>query len=506
MQNAPDVADAGLASLFLCPPNREPVRFAPRPRQYYAPIDVSHEMDSVCFKADTRSPRASVSIDGQALSPGEMSPSFPLSVGRNSFTGIVTAEDGITTNTFHFRVFRAFPHPSWKRVTAKAAWVPRDSAGELVFRDRMWILGGYIPAMTNDVWSSADGIEWQREGDVPTTSGIDIPIAFVFDEKMWVSDFSGILYCSADGKTWSIATEHAPWRGRGSAGAVVFNGRIWIMGGAKDGHLLNDVWSSADGITWSLATEHAAWSGRQIHHTPLVLDGYIWLLGGGALGPDYHPFIAWNDVWRSADGIHWEQVLEEAPWQPRIWGSTALYRDRLWLLGGFRAEPVWQNLGDIWYSADGLEWRQLDIPATIHHSNLSNADFNLRENVWAPRHEQSVYTFADTLWLAGGMIWPLLNDVWRLRLDDFCFVSQPPREIYVGARYIYAAHADFHASRQPVNYSLEAAPEWLTIDPATGRLTGIPDATGDKAVCIVASTAAGEVTRQPFTLHVLAMA
>jgi hypothetical protein len=48
----------------------------------------------------------------------------------------------------------------WVQVTDRAAWQPRDSAGEAVFKDRLWILGGWFDSFSappRDVWSSADG-------------------------------------------------------------------------------------------------------------------------------------------------------------------------------------------------------------------------------------------------------------------------------------------------------------------------------------------------------------
>lgn len=53
--------------------------------------------------------------------------------------------------------------PDWVRVTDKAGWQPRDSSGEVVFQDRLWLLGGWFnsfAAPPRDVWSSSDGKEW----------------------------------------------------------------------------------------------------------------------------------------------------------------------------------------------------------------------------------------------------------------------------------------------------------------------------------------------------------
>src|ERR671933_391275 len=66
---------------------------------------------------------------------------------------------------------REVPEYEWKRVTAKAAFAPRDGAGALTFNGRMWLLGGWNPAdkkhfprvCNNEVWSSVDGREWRLD-------------------------------------------------------------------------------------------------------------------------------------------------------------------------------------------------------------------------------------------------------------------------------------------------------------------------------------------------------
>ena len=482
----------------------EPVAFSARPRFFHAPIHVSHAIGKASFVVDPIDPRERLDLNGTPLDRGGVSKPVRLAYGRNRFTMTVTAADRRTKREYYCKVFRDYPQPEWKRVAATAPWQARDSAGELVFRGRMWLLGGYIPSLANDVWSSADGLKWRRGGDIPTARGVDIPIAFVFRNKMWVADVDGVLFSSPDGETWTVATDKAPWRGRASAGCAVFKGKIWVMGGAKEGKPLNDVWSSPDGIHWTLEHRHAPWTARQITHTPVVLNGRMWLLGGGALGKDYYPSVAWNDVWSTADGKHWERVLSHAPWVPRIWGSTAVYAGRMWLLGGFRAEPTWENLGDVWYSTDGADWRRLDTAPSIRHSGEGKGLVVQSDSIWQPRHEHSVYAHDGSLWVAAGMIWPLMNDVWRLTISGLCFVTQPVIEIYADTRYEYAARADFNQSRRSVLYRLKRGPKWLSVDRKTGVLSGTAAKAGDFSVCVEAYDARRETARQEYTLHVIA--
>ncbi len=492
-------SDAGLKRMALCCEGCDPIAFVGHPRGYHGPLHVCHDIAAARLVVEANDPGATVTLNGRPVPAG----SIPLACGRNVFRGTITAADGQTQSTFNGKVFRAYPHLAWTKVTEKAPWAPRDSAGELVFRGRMWLLGGYIPQTSNDVWSSTDGVDWRREGDVPSRRGIDIPVAFVLGDRMWVVDIDGALFSSADGQAWSEVMAMVPWGNRHCAGCAVFNDRVWVMGGSRDGETLNDVWSSTDGIHWKLEVEQAPWCKRQITHTPVVLNGRLWLLGGGALGSDYYPSVVWNDVWSTADGIHWEQVLDHAPWVARIWGSTAVYQGRMWLIAGFRSEPAWENLGDVWYSTDGRDWRQLETVPTLRHSGTGKGTVRLLKSIWEPRHEQSVYAFGEALWVVAGMIWPLMNDVWRLTIPGLSFVTQPVVETYTGTRYEYQARADFNHSRQPLRYQLERGPAWLSVEADTGRLSGVAPQPGDVEIRLEACDATGATTRQDYTLHVL---
>lgn len=304
--------------------------------------------------------------------------------------------------------------PAWVRVADKAAWAPRDSCGEVVFKDRLWLLGGWFDsyaAPPRDVWSSADGKEWTLAAPKAPWKHSDLPMTVVFRDRMWIMggwyngrlpgySASSAVWSSADGVSWDLVTTDAGWSPRIAAGAVVFNGRMWILGGTEnyyfgdESHLKNDVWSSADGKTWRQETDHAGWPPRA-YHAAAVLNDRIYVLGGGNYVPTYQ---ARSDVWSSADGVHWVQVVDKAAWSPRLWFSSVVHRDRLWVLGGWSNNPS-RNWGDVWHSRDGTDWRELKSPV-----------------VWKERHEHSAYVFRDKIWVAGGHAQPLSNEVWSLEL------------------------------------------------------------------------------------------
>jgi hypothetical protein len=310
----------------------------------------------------------------------------------------------------------------WAKVTDKAGWQPRDSSGELVYKDRLWLLGGWFDSFSappRDVWSSPDGKAWDLVAREAPWKHSDLPMAVVFDGRMWLlggwyngrlpgHGASSEVWSSTDGRTWDRATDRAGWTPRLAGGALAFKGRLWVLGGTEDYYfgddasLKNDIWSSADGRRWSREVANAPWSPRA-YHAAVVHDGKIWVLGGGNYVPRYR---ALNDVWTSSDGMHWEQVTEHAPWAPRIWFSAVVYRDRLWVLGGWSNNPS-KNWGDVWYSRDGREWTQL-------RSDV----------VWKARHEHSAYVWRDKIWVAGGHAQPLNSEVWSLEVPRDWFEAR----------------------------------------------------------------------------------
>ncbi len=310
----------------------------------------------------------------------------------------------------------------WVKVTEKADWQPRDSQGELVYKDQLWIFGGWFnsyEAPPRDVWKSSDGKKWSLVTKQAPWIHSDLPMTVVFKDKMWLMGgwYNGRLpghsagnqvWSTEDGKDWDLVTKKANWTPRLAAALVTFKDKMWLLGGSENYYfgdeksLKNDVWYSDDGKEWKLATEHAGWSPRA-YHQAAVLNDRIYVFGGGNYTPEYH---ANNDVWSSADGVHWRQETAHAPWHERLWFSSVVYRDHIWVIGGWSNNPS-TNKQDVWYSQDGKNWTELKSDV-----------------VWKARHEHSAFVFQDKIWLAGGHAQPLSSQVWSLYVPPHWFDQQ----------------------------------------------------------------------------------
>jgi len=314
----------------------------------------------------------------------------------------------------------------WTQVTNAAAWNPCDGVGALVFQNRMWLLGGWNPGIYpmkchNEVWNSKDGAAWTLvKPNTFTKAGFDASRDWegrhtagyvVYKDNMWIIGGDALqghyqfdVWNSADGKTWTHVNKGhpAPWGPRVLHYTLVFKDKIWVMGGQTTPQfapaeevLYRDIWNTTDGIHWNkIEPKEPYWPARGMIGGSVVFKDRMWILGGGTYDTPKTPKREfYNDVWSSPDGVHWERHIEHAPWKARQYHEVAAFDGRMWVMEGYEGRG---NRKDVWYSADGTTWHELpDTP-------------------WNPRHAASVFVFDNALWMVAGNNFE--KDVWKLVL------------------------------------------------------------------------------------------
>jgi hypothetical protein len=245
--------------------------------------------------------------------------------------------------------------------------------------------------------------------------------------------------------TWNEIAQGNHWEPRAGLQALELGDNFYLFGGRTprppmmpnpipgDSDIWSDVWLSPDrGQTWEkiLETGGDHWAPRA-YFKAVTLNGWMYLAGGqdfrvielpfcAGLPPEIcPPFVSdssfFNDVWRSQDGMQWEQMTAAAGWEPRAGLSMAVLGGELYVLGGsvnddsaiIGGPPVREYYNDVWKSADGREWTQLTASAP-----------------WSPRAGAVLVTRGDHLYLLGGEVGflcspqpdcepPYFNDVWR---------------------------------------------------------------------------------------------
>ncbi|MEQ9407528.1 MAG: hypothetical protein RIK87_07355 [Fuerstiella sp.] len=327
----------------------------------------------------------------------------------------------------------------WVKVTMTAEFAPRDGAGALTYQGKMWLIGGWNPIASqreffpricnNEVWNSTDGATWNLVRPNTFKDATFDPTAdwegrhtagyAVYRDHMWIiggdvnqGHYQNDVWKSTDGKDWTLVNRDKPlpWAPRALHYTVVHDDRIWVIGGqtmpafakgtdsegSGGGEVFyRDVWTTQDGVNWTEVTpQEPCWSARGMIGGSAVMNGRIWILGGGTYDTPQTPSRKfYNDVWSTADGVHWTQHTEAAPWKPRQYHDVAVWDNRLWVMEGYNQDGG--NRKDVWYSEDGVNWQE--IPDTP----------------WKPRHAASVFVHKDALWMVAGN--NMEPDIWKLR-------------------------------------------------------------------------------------------
>ena len=139
-----------------------------------------------------------------------------------------------------------------------------------------------------------------------------------------------------------------------------------------------DVWNTADGVRWErVVPEEPYWPARGMIGGAVVFKGRMWILGGGTYDTPTTPARRfYNDVWSSPDGVRWERHVEHAPWAPRQYHDVAVFDDRMWVLEGYSGA----NRNDVWYSEDGADWHEL--PGTPWSPRHAASVFVFDDALW----------------------------------------------------------------------------------------------------------------------------
>ena len=164
---------------------------------------------------------------------------------------------------------------------------------------------------------------------------------------------------------WREVASAAPWAARDSAASVVFENKIWIMGGLNGNrnvdtkHFIkyweaphfNDIWSTDDGERWQLVESASQWPPRR-SMSVIEFNNKLWMFGGWSPVTGYT-----SDVWQSADGASWTKAVANAPWSPREGQTAEVFQNKVWLIGGVNYDAR-QVKNDIWFSEDGVNWQE----------------------------------------------------------------------------------------------------------------------------------------------------
>lgn len=323
----------------------------------------------------------------------------------------------------------------WQRLTADIGddWRVRDgnTLTWLPARGRFVMVGGwngepapegfstvgpdvYPPENTSgEVWSSADGVSWTLDlpHGHPQFERRHAHNTVLWRDRLWMiggdshqGHYNHDVVSSADGLTWQVelgpGTTPPPWSERALQVSGAYAGKLWTVGGQdligevdQQVHH-NDVWSTEDGVHWQQVVADAPasatrWAGCGALDGLVEFQGRMWLVGCARYRESAEGHVMSNEVWSTTDGATWTRHADP-PWQGKIWPNVVVWRDELWILFGFtQGDPQHGlpvgNANEVWHSRDGETWEALPFDAPVPGS-----------------HAQGVAVRDDLLLYAGG--------------------------------------------------------------------------------------------------------
>lgn len=223
---------------------------------------------------------------------------------------------------------------------------------------------------------------------------------------------------------WQLVTDDAGWEKRAGLQVVRLNNNLYVIGGRTpkdspipgDSQIWGDVWkSNLSGEKWTkiLSTEDNVYWKPRAYFSALTKGNYMYIIGGQNFGI-FPPSEFFNDVWRSKDGISWQQMTTNAPWEGRAGLSAVVFKNEIYVIGGSRNDddavgsgeaPAREYYNDIWKSKDGKDW----VPVTL------DAPWEKRAGMRVVVKNGYLYTMGgeNGFVSAPGLAPPYYNDVWR---------------------------------------------------------------------------------------------
>jgi hypothetical protein len=216
---------------------------------------------------------------------------------------------------------------------------------------RIEVLGsnndGYYFGENNVDWelvtiNSGLGINLNNFGDV------------VYDGKIWKIGGAGnatVAY-SVDGTSF-ITTGSIPNISSSAVEAVVYNGYIYIGSFQNSDSSSVHIWRTNNGVDFEAVTLNANIPARRIIDGGfIVYDNKLWIIGGrvGAI------LTSLRDVWYSTDGADWTPATQNAQWSGRMRQVVTVFNNKMWVMGGYPGSVYSKQ--DIWSSTDGITWTQ----------------------------------------------------------------------------------------------------------------------------------------------------
>jgi hypothetical protein len=249
--------------------------------------------------------------------------------------------------------------------------------------------------------------------------GYNYPVFVVNGEMRALTDGGWV---SKDGKNWTKTDLANIGLNSAYQKFVEFNGAIYALGALQGNYLSfqlsTKISRTIDFKTWETVAEKSNLPNR-IFYGAVVFKDKIWLAGGFD-GKNYH-----NDIWNSADGANWQRGAEKTAWTPRNIRKLFVFNDRIWFIGGGVIDGEKtdnpNSEKEVWSSADGVNWTEVKINAP---RKLSGTPVVFDDKLWLIGGNRNDGNFSSAVFVSeDGINWQERSAPWTPRGGVAAWVS-----------------------------------------------------------------------------------
>lgn len=277
-------------------------------------------------------------------------------------------------------IWRTADGITWEQIGTAGLGDPTNIMFDLVvFRDQLYALSINVGDQGMEVWVTSDGTEFTKLGE----RGFGDPknraaVPMVLDGRLVLAvqnpDTGVQIWVSEDGSSF----RQVPIDGLcvpGNTGVVrcsrpedpgpLLGGKLYA--GVTNSTTGGEIWRTADGLEWEQVADRGLGLAQRSSLRPwLVYKDQLYVVG------THSAWAAGFDLFRSGDGTAWEQVVEDGfgagehrnmgadlvEFEGRLYLSTQNEEPRLFVPGSSTERFAPQGF-QLWTSADGSDWTQV---------------------------------------------------------------------------------------------------------------------------------------------------
>ena len=278
--------------------------------------------------------------------------------GSNVFKSVHSSDDGKLWTTYTVTALEyvldedgsLLYDESGEPIVDPATFVKRKDFGIVVFDNKLWIFGGVDENGTNlnDAWYTEDGSTWylhdrEAEWDARYGFGVSVHSGKVYITGGYTTSAQNDVWYTSDFRTWTQVTVSTAFTARYGHTMLSYNGYLWILIGSG---VTNTYQSSDLGVNW-IEVNADIGLGQREYHASVVFENKMWILGGNSGGTRQ------NNVYSSTDGDTWTTVDSSADWDARSGHCAAVLLNKIFVYCGYSGTAYYN---DVWSSSIGSSW------------------------------------------------------------------------------------------------------------------------------------------------------